>query len=616
MENIARKPVFRQNPVQLWTNLGVVCAGILCIGLVSNVAAQTNPTPSFKFKRQMTLPTQPVSPPPAPSPHGGSVVRERNLNATSPAGAGFVLRGVLVNSQLLEAATLDEFIERLPAVGPKRPDRSNARGDVEESTETAPEGGRTRSYGVTRQRFSLATTPDQIVTFEPVAGFWLGSILEDRGLRSGLGSQREIPIPSTTRAGFVISVNNLAVPSGSQRIENPSMSSVNSAIATMIQGARNVDYSSSTSTKIVDNYDANQTALALGLDAAYMGARVKAALDTNSSASRQAVSMSFIQRAFTVSMDTEGRNRRAAFFNDNFTLEQAKDLVNQDRWGAGTGYMNPPSYIKSITYGRAVIINVVSNVSRSSVRQFLNAAYTQPGLSVEGTADLQNLQKNERYELQITTFGGSGQQVNKLVKVVNSREDVINNLNAYLRAPAPLTTMVPISYAAYSLRDDALTTLQRTTEYTVTEYSPQPMGQAVQLNLRFIVGGGDGAGDSGNEIFGTVRVNGRVVSSIDRNAATGNRRESGQNLDLPNSASPSLPIQIEWYNGDPEPVIEADFWEADEGSGDDRLFTRRFTLPMGGLARSDNASHAESYYERDQGAISSLRIDMTKTGNL
>jgi Thiol-activated cytolysin len=564
------------------------------------------------------------TPPPATSPPGPSlrapVATTGSLNVAIPYQQNTIRLTEVAREKLLASTTMDEFILNIPNQQSPRNDRNVPKGAAESGEEAAREGNRQRNYGVTRQNFSLSKTPNEIVTFEPVAGFWLGSILEEQGLRGGLGSQREVPILASSRANYLVSVNSLAIPNSYREITSPSMSTVNAAIGSMIQSAGNAEVGTAMSMNVVENYNASQTALSLNLDASYIGARVKAALTSNSSASRQAVTLSFVQRAFTVSMDTQGRNRAPAFFNDTFTLDQAKELVTQGRLGVTADVVlpdyNPPNYIKSITYGRAILINVVSNIDRSDLKTFLSGSYSSGAFAVDVSAGLQNQRQNERFEMQVTTFGGPGSALNKLVVPLNSRDDLLRALNSYLRAPAPLTTMVPISYAAYSLRDDRLATIQRTTEYTVTTYSPQPMGKKVTLNIRFIPQGGDGAGDSTNELFGTVRINNQIVSQISRAEADGNGRENGQSLDLKMVNAPNTPITVDWYFGDPEPIIEVEMWDADSGSGDDWLYKKRFTLSMAGLANSDTAQVVDNQYSPDQGATSTVIIDLVKTSDM
>jgi Thiol-activated cytolysin len=606
---------------------GLTCLGGFGFVLAGTSAiAQTAAEPAAPAMRQMIrrapmmrAPTQTATPAPELAPPSSQLGSSAMAGATSNSAISIMSRAIGIKAELLEATTMTDFIAKLPEQQQKRPDRLVGLSGVESTNETAQDGGRPRNYGVTRQRLSLSQTPEEIVTFGPVAGFWLGSILEEQGLRGGLGSQREVPVPSNNRAPYLVSINSLAIPNSYREITNPSMSSVNSAIGSMIQAAGNVEVGTSMSMKMVDNYSANQAALSLNLDVSYLSARVKAALEANSSASRQAITLSFVQNAFTVAMDTQGRSRGPAFFNDTFTLDQAKDLVNQGRLGVTSAtlpQMNPPNYIKSITYGRAVLINVVSNMDRSELKTLLNGSYDSGVFKANINSNQSSARQNERFELQVTTFGGPGNALSNLVVPISNRTELINALNTYLRAPAPLTTMVPISYAAYSLRDDRLATIQRTTEYTLTQYAPEPIGRKIKLDIRFTVGGDDGVGDNTNELWGNIRINGQLVSQIERIASEGNKREPGQSLAMTKVNTPNDPITIEWYFGDPDPVVEVDMWDSDGSSGDDWLYRKRFSLPMSGLADSETSQFIDSQYSVDQSGTSSITIDMTKLSDL
>jgi Thiol-activated cytolysin len=539
--------------------------------------------------------------PPKPS-NGFAGKTNVGIEATGAPGVPAILQGNADRNTLLESTTLDEFFDRLPSPDkPTKPDSERPVGAAEEG-QTPKNGPRGRTYNVTRQKYSMKYTPMEIATFEPIAGFWLGSLLENEGLRLGLGSQREIPVPAAARAPYIISTN-LPGANASRVVDQPSMSSAQTAINDIVSStqASGIASPGTMSINITENYDAIKTAKDLSLDVAYAGARVQAALNTNRSANRHAVAVGLVERAFTASVDFQGRTRKDAFFNQNFTLDQAKGLVEQNRMGfTGSSLIynvNPPNYIKSITYGRAVILNIVSEVSEASVRASLQGQYL--GSAVDARA--QEEVKNAKFELQVTTFGGPRGATSKLIAV-----DGINNvsalINSYLAEPAPLSTMVPISYAAHTMRDDRLAALQRTTEYTVTQYSSNPIGERYSVNVRFVPGGGDGT-DNSLELFGSVRVGG-LAADFARGAAGGNVREANQEFDMGT-------FVVDWYYGEPFPQVDVQMWEADDSSADDLMYMNSFRFDPQTAADTGNPVRNDQF-QRSQNATSGVIVSVQR----
>lgn len=480
--------------------------------------------------------------------------------------------------RLLNAETVDEWIEQIPdwtRARRKRPNsekKSNAGGGTEKHGD--------RNYTVTRTKYSITETPEEIVTFQPVNGFWLGGLVQEKGLQLGLGSMQQIDVEAGKRAPFKIS-SDLPIANNFRQISSPSATSVSSAIGSLLSS--NARSGGARTLTIVDNYTEEQTAHALGLNASYMSANLKTAFKSDRFNSKHTITAAFIERAVTLQADFEGRSRRAAFFQDNFTIDDARGLTQR---GVVT-VNNLPTYIKSITYGRVVIFNLTSTLSESEMRAALNASASGASFSVNANYQGSERLKNALFELRVTTLGGGQDAFGQLIPA-KGITNVLQVMNNYLKKPAPLSSMVPISYTANSMRDDQLAALSRTTEYTVTQYVPNPIGERYRLKMWVtVLKSNDGFLDNTLECYGTLRVNGDVWWEIPRSAANANQREKGQTIEISDNAPYRKRGDFTFdyfYDARTRFNLDLNLFDRDESSSDDRIGRFVQTLDLRSLA--------------------------------
>ena len=476
--------------------------------------------------------------------------------------------GDVGNAPLQNATTVDGFIEALPdwtKVGRLHKSNKNDPSDGGTSTEKKDD----RTYNVTKTKYSLTETPEEIVTYQPVNGFWLSGLVQERGLREGLGSMVEIAVPAEKRAAFKVT-SDLPMAQNFVNITFPSATTVSSAIGSLQASGNNSGWGGARTLKIVDNFSEEQAAHDLGISGSYMGATVKASLSANRYDKKHTVTASFIEKAFTVQADFEGRNRRAAFFNNNFTIDDAHALVAQDR----IGMTNLPTYIKSITYGRVVLFNLTSTLSEQEMKTALDASYQGVGWGAKGSYKGDSKSKNAQFELRVTEFGGLQSGFNKLVPATGI-ENVFAVINSYLKQNAPLTSMRPISYTANTLRDDQLAAMSVTTNYTVTKYAANAIGDKLKIKMWVdVTGSDDGVADNTLECYGNLRVNGDKWWEITRSEATQdqNKREAGQVLEISadQGHTNGRDFTFDYYYADKTPFnFELNLFDSDSGSSDD-----------------------------------------------
>ncbi len=469
--------------------------------------------------------------------------------------------------QLMEATSVDDWIAALPNWNAVNAPKSDKTQTSNGGSSTATEDGRT--YNVTRTNYSITETPEEIVTFQPVNGFWLGGLVQQKNLQLGIGSMEEIPVPAEKRASFKVSTD-LPMAQNYMAIGNPSSSAVSSALGSLMQKGNGVDWGGARTISIVENYNEEQTAHDLGISAQYATAKLKAALKTSSSNSVHTVTAAFIERAFTAQADFEGRSRRPAFFHDSFTLDDAKELTTQKL----VTMTNLPTYIKSITYGRVVLFNLSSSLSESEMKEALSASYNGGTWSVNGSYSGDQKIKSTQFQLRVTSFGGPQNGFDKLIPATGIG-DVLKTMNSFLQQKAPLSTMVPISYTANTVRDNQLASLARTTEYTVTKSVPNPIGERYKVKMWLdVTGSDDGIADNTLECYGSLRINGDVWWSISRDEADGTKREKGQQLLITEDAAHTGGKKFEFdafYNDHKPLTMVVDVFDKDSGSKDDKF---------------------------------------------
>ncbi len=532
------------------------------------------------------------------------------LNETPLASSNFSVTGVgLSRPDLIQPQSVDTFIERLPEWG-------KANKSKPDNTTTTPQGQSTetsegRPYTVTRTHYSITETPQEIVTYQPVNGFWIGGMIQEKGLAEGIGSLQDIPVPATKRAPFKLSTD-LPMGDNFRQLNNPSTATASSAIGSLMQAGNNISWGGARTLKVVDNYSEEQTAHELGLDARYMTASLSASFKSERFGSKHTIAAAFIERAFTAQADFEGRSRREAFFRDNFTLADALELKKQGRITA----QNLPAYVKSVTYGRVVLLNVTSTLSESEMKTAINASVNAGTFSVDASYKGSEKAKNADFEVRVTTLGGPQSGFWSAIPV-KGFNDVLTVLKSYLQQPAPLSTMMPISYSINSLRDDQLAALAMTTDYTVTKYVANPIGERYKVKVWVTVTkSDDGVADNTLECYGQLRVNGDLWWAISPDESGTVKREKGQTLEV-SSDSPHIqnakPFTFDYYyDSKPKFNFVMSLFDHDGSSADDPFGKYAASLDLKNWA----GQTAVWGYDSGQGEASQLHIQVERVDYL
>ena len=494
------------------------------------------------------------------------------------------VRRHLTDAELRRVSSVEQFVKGIPSWDAPAKDSGAKKTDVKKSDD------------VTRTDYSLETTPQEIVTFEPVNGFWLGSLVQETGLRAGRGSMREIAVPAGKRAPFLLTTD-LLVADSVRPIPQPSAGAVQSSLGAMIQRAKGQKTGSSIDYKFVENHSAEQTALSLGLDAHYMGGRVSASLESKESRDTHSISAIFVEKAFTAKADFEGRGGAAAYFNASFTPEDAQNLAKS---GAVTT-KNRPCYVASITYGRMLIFTLSSKSSSSELKGAVDAMYNAGFAGGELSVSAKKVLSDVSTEIRVTSVGGPTEATAALIRT--------GKLSEFFAKSAPLSSMVPISYTVNSVREQMLATMQRSTSYSTYEYPPsEPTGVKYKISMWVeLLDARDKGTDA--DIYGELRIDGKLRWEALRSKKI--YKVTGQTIDLLTDET------FEYYFDKKNQWEVKCFLKDEDNVGDDDLGKFRFDLnPYALLPKGDSITRTVTNQDdRDRNdGNSKLYIRITRIG--
>ncbi len=302
---------------------------------------------------------------------------------------------------------------------------------------------------------SITRNPEDIVTYSPDSEIlWLGSLIQGRGHRDGLGSLLELPVRQ--RGPLTISIDIL-FSDNTRTVESPTLASVGQAIGELIDRAHDAGHLAGSSIFFnqVESHSLEQSALALGLSASYMGTSVRSSLQMERSTTSSSLTATFIQKMFTTSMVLP--QTPSDFFSDDFTDDLLQEQVDHSNIGPN----NLPVYVASITWGRMLTVTMTSEHSASEMKAALQASSSFGGFDVSVSADARHKQVLDESEIKVVAIGGHAQAAIDLIRT--------GQLGEYFKEDAPLTSARPISYVLRNLGDNTIAKVSETTEYAIRE---------------------------------------------------------------------------------------------------------------------------------------------------
>jgi thiol-activated cytolysin len=340
------------------------------------------------------------------------------------------------------------------------------------STSSTPVMTRTnRSSAVnicTRVDHSLRSNVDDVMILDPNAGviFPGALLLANQNLAAGRPQSLALPRGAAT---FTVNLPGLAEPSftvpnpsfsGVQRELNRKLNEWNSTVAT--QGFSNPALSSLI---VEEAHSTEQVALALGMNAEWLtGSSFDSLLKMNHDSSTETVFALYRQVFYRVTMDEPGTP--AAVFADSVTAQQVRASTSADR---------PPAYVRSVDYGRLLLIKM--EVHKSDTNLEMEAVFSKMLEAAEVSGSIAS-SYSETYSNATFTVAALGGNAQNAARFSGSRQD-IQRLGSYIRSGAtygPGNPGVPVAYTVAFLKDGELARMGFTSDYSTEECVEHPNG--------------------------------------------------------------------------------------------------------------------------------------------
>ena len=339
----------------------------------------------------------------------------------------------------------------------------------------------------------------------------MGGLLQSDGLEKGVGSLKGLSIPSSKRSSIKLT-SALPVVEGSATI-SANQSSYNKALAKMRQAAARQPLGSTIRFEYAEESSFESSALKLGLDASYLTARVSGSLGLKDQSNSHKITAVFVQNAFTVNADLEGKTPGAALFGTGMSTRfnggkgsgsglslvndalSVKDLETLG-WNRELSYSNPPTYVDSISYGRMLFVTMQSEYSASEMEAALRASYTAPGAGVSGSLDYN--QKKVLSSSKFSVYASGGDEA-RVIALINT-----GKLGDYFQGETSPTTFVPISFTARNLGDNSHAAYLRNGEYAITKCNAASLTVRPRILYRSI----EPDDKNYDDLYGEVSLNG------------------------------------------------------------------------------------------------------------
>jgi thiol-activated cytolysin/VCBS repeat protein len=345
-----------------------------------------------------------------------------------------------VNGYVATLGTWEEFSPPLPT--------SNEATGAEQTIEQVVDAV---TYVCSETPYSVTDTPTDLVMYEPNASImWVGNLIQGASYRGGTGSFQELSIRQRNTLKLSI---DLLTGDNFAEVNDPSLTSVQSAIGGLIQRATDAGHRSGSSIDFASElaHSTEQAALALGLSGHYLGGAAKAELSVQRNAAQRTLVAHFVQKMFTIAIELP--QTPGAFFSSALTA----DLLQQQVAAGNIGRNNLPVYLASVTYGRTLTYSLTSTDSEDRMRAAIQASYNGVVGGGSGYTEVELRETLSQQNLKVTAIGGEGQNVLDLISQ--------GNLKAYFTTDAPLTSAKPISYQLNFLGNNSIAKVSETTAY-------------------------------------------------------------------------------------------------------------------------------------------------------
>ncbi|RRQ48426.1 hypothetical protein DZC72_12010 [Maribacter algicola] len=242
---------------------------------------------------------------------------------------------------------------------------------------------------------------NEMFTLDPTTDvIYPGALLKGETIPTG-----EYQRISGARAPITISASLQNIANVKVTIEDPDkLSNVRQGIADLLNQEVNGATAAAINLEIEEVHSAQHLEASVGVNYRGVGKKVSNTLDFSNSTYKNTFVLKFIQRYYTLDVDTPGKSP-----SDLFT-----DLPDVNVLGSTS-----PVYVSSVQYGRMVLYTVESNFSITDVKNAFDASVG----STDGTIDVEYQNIINSSNIQALIIGGSGDGA---VQAINGPGEVYN----------------------------------------------------------------------------------------------------------------------------------------------------------------------------------------------
>jgi thiol-activated cytolysin len=320
----------------------------------------------------------------------------------------------------------------------------------------------------TKTRHSLAKNLSDIAMLRPTGGVvWAGALVKaDEQLMDG----QPTPI-SGKRAPMTISVDLPGLDKSGVEVKDPSTSAVQDAVTKLVKdwladpNHRGWVNPARSYFEMTSAYTSQQASLDMSINAKWATGDAAAQITVSSDSKVSTVMAYYKQVFYTATMDTP--TTPGSVFDPSVTV---KSLTDQ-----GVGDKHPPAYIRSVDYGRILMIKMSTSTSETSAN--LRAAFQQATEAASGGVKIDGKYSSilQSSTFQVLALGGGAPKVAKFT----GSDEGLKELKNYITdgsTLAPGNPGIAISYNVAFLKDNVLAAMGFTTDYTETESVVYPNG--------------------------------------------------------------------------------------------------------------------------------------------
>jgi hypothetical protein len=290
----------------------------------------------------------------------------------------------------------------------------------------------------------MATTQNfsEIVAANPNAdALWPGCLVQTKPLINGdlapIGLSRG-PATITLTTPF-FSANLL----GSRTLPNPTLSAAQQAIHDMTASTFGAPTPASLSSSSTIAESLEQGMLDVGVDVKFVSGDIKAKFSISQSHQTSSVVVRLTQAYYTVAMDAP--LSPSAVFSDSVTVDDLKTYAAPD---------NPPAYVASVTYGRALLFVFQANVDKTELKASVDALIKAGNVDVNAGISGQYSSTLKQTQVQVWAVGGPAVDALNLTDPTQLQNYIQHGANFSANSPG-----LPISCQVRHLRDNSLVTV-------------------------------------------------------------------------------------------------------------------------------------------------------------